>query len=202
MPGIFTASIVIFATASLYVSAFQPSLRAPTTITMQSNCKSSGTSKTGKHDVLVLGENNANRLTSIRLDMASETHNEDEDEQHSYVLKPRNPYDVHVYYNGPTERNEAMALRTKMQETFTWMRFYSPKDRPIGPHPVPMWEADFGAYENRFKWKDVTDFIKSEHGNLSVLVHPHSTDGDYSDHTKNAFWAGDILSLRIQGWPR
>ena len=37
---------------------------------------------------------------------------------------------------------------------------------------------------------------------VSVLVHPHSLDGDYADHTKNAFWVGDVLELRIQGWKR
>jgi DOPA 4,5-dioxygenase len=93
-----------------------------------------------------------------------------------------------------------MELREKMQEKFQWMRFYTPKGRPIGPHPVPMWEADFGSYENRNLWSDVRDFIEEEHGNLSVLIHPHSLDGDYADHTKNSFWAGEVLDLRIQGW--
>lgn len=130
----------------------------------------------------------------------------DDDQQntpkHSYTLKERNPYDVHVYYDGPNERQEAMDLREKMQNKFPWMRFYNPKDRPIGPHPIPMWEADFGSYENRSRWNEVRDFIEEEHGNLSVLIHPHSLDGDYADHTKNAFWAGHILDLRIQGWKR
>mmetsp|Transcript_9966 Transcript_9966/g.14668 ORF Transcript_9966/g.14668 Transcript_9966/m.14668 type:complete len:209 (+) Transcript_9966:155-781(+) len=118
----------------------------------------------------------------------------------SFTLKQRNPYDVHVYYNGPDEHKIAMALREKMQEKFQWMRFYNPKDRPIGPHPVPMWEADFGSYEHRDKLSEVRDFIEEEHGDLSVLIHPHSLDGDYADHTKHAFWAGEILELRIAGW--
>jgi len=132
--------------------------------------------------------------------MSSENELEGEVEQHSYTLKPRNPYDVHVYYDGIEERIEAMELRSKMQDKFKWMRFYSPKDRPIGPHPIPMWEADFGAYDNRRKWSDVRDFIEAEHDNLSVLIHPHSMDGDYADHTKNAFWAGEAINLRIQSW--
>jgi DOPA 4,5-dioxygenase len=87
-----------------------------------------------------------------------------------------------------------------MKQEFTWMRFYSPKDRPIGPHPVPMWEADFGSFGNRLNWNIVKEFITKEHDTLSVLIHPHSTDGDYADHTKNAFWIGAVLDLRIQGW--
>ena len=122
------------------------------------------------------------------------------EQQPIFTLKQRNPYDVHVYYDGEDERQEAMDLQRKMQENFDWMRFYGPKERPIGPHPVPMWEADFGSYDNRHMWVDVRDFIEKEHGTLSVLIHPHSSDGDYADHTKNAFWAGEILDLRIEGW--
>lgn len=122
--------------------------------------------------------------------------------QPSFTLKKRNPYDVHVYYNGSNQREMAMLLRSKMKQQFPWMRFNEPKDRPIGPHPLPMWEADFASYDNRVFWRQVCDFIKEEHEELSVLVHPHSLDGDYADHTKNAFWVGDVLELRIQGWRR
>mmetsp|Transcript_20023 Transcript_20023/g.29044 ORF Transcript_20023/g.29044 Transcript_20023/m.29044 type:complete len:201 (-) Transcript_20023:62-664(-) len=140
-----------------------------------------------------------NKMAKLTLDLVRD---DDENRQNAqpFTLKQRNPYDVHVYYSGPNERDEAMKLREKMQEKFKWMRFYSPKDRPIGPHPIPMWEADFGAYENRHMWSEVCDFIEEEHGNLSVLIHPHSLDGDYADHTKNALWVGDILVLQIEGW--
>jgi aromatic ring-cleaving dioxygenase len=80
-----------------------------------------------------------------------------------YTLKERNPYDVHVYYDGAEEREKAMNLREKMRQEFPWMRFYSPKDRPIGPHPIPMWGVDFGGFENRNKWNDVKEFIDREH---------------------------------------
>mmetsp|Transcript_58704 Transcript_58704/g.65686 ORF Transcript_58704/g.65686 Transcript_58704/m.65686 type:complete len:198 (-) Transcript_58704:112-705(-) len=125
---------------------------------------------------------------------------EQQQNEQPFTLKERNPYDVHVYYDGEDERKEAMNFRRKLQEQFIWMRFYTPKERPIGPHPLPMWEADFGGYENRYKWTNVRDYVEKEHGRLSVLIHPHSNDGDYADHTKNAFWAGKILDLRIQGW--
>jgi len=126
--------------------------------------------------------------------------NDEQENEQPYTLKHRNPYDVHVYYDGEDEYKEAMDFRNKLQERFNWMRFYTPKERPIGPHPLPMWEADFGGYGNRHMWINVRDYIEKEHGELSVLIHPHSYDGDYADHTKNAFWAGEILDLRIQGW--
>jgi DOPA 4,5-dioxygenase len=117
----------------------------------------------------------------------------------TYTLKRRNPYDCHVYYRlDDGSRDEALALREAMRLAFPWMRFHRPFDRPIGPHPLPMWEADFASYENRDRWPDVVAWLEAHHGRLSVLVHPHSTDSDYADHTAHAFWAGDVLPLRMR----
>lgn len=116
-----------------------------------------------------------------------------------YALRKRNPYDVHVYYADDAQRDEALRLREKMSRRFSsWMRFYEPKSAPLGPHPVPMWEADFAAYENRHRLTEVCDFLKKERGTLSVLIHPHSTDGDFADHTRHAMWFGETLPLRIR----
>jgi len=120
----------------------------------------------------------------------------------TYTLKKRNPYDVHVYYADQPQREEATVLRETMERTFPWMNFYRPKNGPIGPHPIPMWEADFGSYENRNRLGEVCAFLEREHGNLSVLIHPHSEDGDYADHTRHALWFGEDLDLRISGWRR
>ena len=114
-----------------------------------------------------------------------------------YALRERSPYDVHVYYDAAS-RTAALDMREEMKTAFPWMRFYGPKDRPIGPHPSPMWEADFAAYENRGKWAEVARWVEEHRGDLSVLIHPYSTDGDYRDHTENAFWAGDPLPLRLR----
>lgn len=119
-----------------------------------------------------------------------------------YTLKERNPYDVHVYYDTDEKEKEALQLRESMKERFTWMRFYNPKGRPIGPHPVPMWEADFGSYENRGKLNEIREFLAKEHQSLSILIHPHSTDSDYADHTEHAIWFGEKQDLKIQGWQR
>lgn len=116
----------------------------------------------------------------------------------AYALREgRNPYDVHVYYDDASKA-AALAMREEMQEAFSWMRFHQPKDRPIGPHPSPMWEADFAASENRGKWAEVARWVEEHRGDLSVLIHPYSTDGDYMDHTENAFWAGEPLPLRLR----
>jgi aromatic ring-cleaving dioxygenase len=119
-----------------------------------------------------------------------------------YTLKPRNPYDVHVYYDTQEQFEQALELREKMKVKFPWMRFYNPKTTPIGPHPIPMWEADFGSYENRDQLEGVCQFLQHHHDQLSAMIHPHSTDGDYADHTKHIIWFGPSLELRIEGWRR
>lgn len=153
--------------------------------------------------------NNAIRTytKSMALSGEDDSHTQNHDrygDEPSCILKERNPYDVHVYYKTAAERETAIELRQKMHSAFgEWMRFYAPKDRPIGPHPVPMWEADFGGYEHRHKWTAVRNFLLEENThNLSILIHPHSLDGDYADHTEHAFWAGEVLPLRIGSWRR
>lgn len=115
-----------------------------------------------------------------------------------YVLRQGNPYDVHVYYGTLEEQEAAMELRGKMKIAFPWMVFSKPWDRPIGPHPVPMWEADFGDNQSCDKWTTVRDFLlENNPKNLSILIHPNSLDGVYADHTKHAYWVGEKLELRI-----
>ena len=116
---------------------------------------------------------------------------------YTFELRDRNPFDVHVYYSDDATRERAMVMRGRMQAAFPWMRFYSPKGRPIGPHPSPMWEADFGDASNADRWGAVVAWLEAERNGLSVLVHPHSTDGGYADHTRHAFWAGEPLKLKI-----
>lgn len=171
-------------------------------ISIAKSCRVASSFHLGLLPKLHLKDDASMRDYKLKMTLDDQLNSDNRSISQSFTLKERNPYDVHVYYDGPSERQAALELREKMYKEFTWMRFYNPKDRPIGPHPVPMWEADFGGYENRHLWRDVRDFVEREHGNLSVLIHPHSIDGDYLDHTKNAFWAGDVLELKIQGWRR
>ena len=128
-------------------------------------------------------------------------HHASSNDEPSCVLQEGNPYDVHVYYGNAKERQAAMELRKRMQRQFgEWMIFHNPHDRPIGPHPIPMWEADFGGNQHQQKWSLVRDFLSENNPeNLSILIHPHSMDGPYADHTKNAFWVGDAIKLRLRG---
>ena len=117
---------------------------------------------------------------------------------HPFTLRQRNPFDVHVYFDDDASRELALTLRQRMMSKFPWMRFYRVHDRCIGPHPAPMWEADFAEFGNVHRWDEVLAWLAHEHGTLSVLVHPHSTDGSWADHTRHATWLGEPLSLRLR----
>ena len=120
---------------------------------------------------------------------------------HAFTLKERNPFDCHVYFEGESSRDAAVQLRERMRVAFPWMRFHRVFDRCIGPHPLPMWEADFAEYGNADRWEEVISWLERERGNLTVLVHPHSTDGSLADHTVHATWLGTPLQLRMRGQP-
>lgn len=81
------------------------------------------------------------------------------------------------------------------------MRIYKFWDRPIGPHPVAMFEvnvftpAQFGAF---IPWLSVW------RGDLSVLIHPNTEDpgvdagvSDLEDHTRRAIWMGERIPLDV-----
>ena len=94
---------------------------------------------------------------------------------------------MHVYYDDEESRARAMELRDKMRSRAVDALPHRPFDRPIGPHPAPMWEADFASYENRDGGTKCAP--ESEAGDLSVLIHPQ-IDSDYADHTKTAAHCG------------
>jgi aromatic ring-cleaving dioxygenase len=109
----------------------------------------------------------------------------------------RNPYDVHIYFTNVEEFESSMRLINQMKTEFPWMRFMNPHHSPIGPHPTPMVEADFAHAGNADKLQSVITFLELYHGKLSVLIHPHSTDGHVEDHTTHAIWIGKPIPLLV-----
>jgi len=73
------------------------------------------------------------------------------------------------------------------------MRHHKPYDYPIGPHPCPMWESDFSDLKYKDKWWEVVNWLETNHGDQIILIHPHSINGGYIDHTEYAYWVGDPL---------
>jgi len=99
-------------------------------------------------------------------------------------------YHAHIYYTAET-RPEAEALHAQVAKAgFQYQYLGRLIDRPVGPHPVPMFELDFGAEEE----PAVMDFLNQRRGSLSVLVH-EVTGHDLRDHTTGARWLGQELVL-------
>jgi aromatic ring-cleaving dioxygenase len=104
-------------------------------------------------------------------------------------------YHAHIYYDAET-RPIAERLREAIGNRFNaelgrW------RDEPVGPHPVPMYQAAFSAGE----FPRIVPWLMLNRGGLSVLVHPQ-TDDAYDDHTIHALWLGAPLPLRVEGLRR
>ncbi|KAG4427757.1 hypothetical protein IFR05_016761 [Cadophora sp. M221] len=114
----------------------------------------------------------------------------------------RGAFDIHIYYfqANPAQLQFAKDLWTRIRLEFPELRIYTFWDRPIGPHPVAMFEvnlftpAQFGAF---IPW------LVINRGPLSALVHPNTVDekgemlDEYRDHTQRATWMGTPVVLDL-----
>ncbi|EJU03574.1 hypothetical protein DACRYDRAFT_49803 [Dacryopinax primogenitus] len=112
-------------------------------------------------------------------------------------FKPgKNGFDFHIYYiqTDEEETKFARALHERIRREFPEIRIYRFWDRPVGPHPVAMFEANtFSPHQTGalFSWLAVN------RGPCSVLIHPN-TDDPYKDHTELATWMGRVWPLRTE----
>ncbi|KAK4498469.1 hypothetical protein PRZ48_011127 [Zasmidium cellare] len=110
---------------------------------------------------------------------------------------PKPGFDIHIYFQqtDPEQLEYAKALHTRIRHEFPELRIFRLWDRPIGPHPVGMFEVDlftpeqFGAF---------VPWLVVNRGPLSALVHPN-TGVPYRDHTQRATWMGTPFPLITGG---
>lgn len=109
----------------------------------------------------------------------------------------RGGFDVHVYYfqSSPDQLYFAQALWKRIRYEFPELRIYKFWEKPVGPHPIAMFEVnlltpeEFGAF---------VPWLVINRGPLSVLLHPNCEDGDaVRDHTQRATWLGEKVVLDI-----
>ncbi|KAL4873615.1 hypothetical protein BDV12DRAFT_182383 [Aspergillus spectabilis] len=107
-------------------------------------------------------------------------------------------FDIHVYHfqNNPDQVSFARALWERIRREFPELRIYTFWDKPVGPHPVAMFEvnlftpAQFGAF---IPW------LVIHRGPLSVLLHPNTVESeDERNHTQRATWLGDRIPLDLR----
>ncbi|KAK3333460.1 DOPA-like domain-containing protein [Cercophora scortea] len=111
----------------------------------------------------------------------------------------RGAFDIHIYYlqTNPQQTLYARELWQRIRHEFPELRIYTLWDKPIGPHPVAMFEvnlftpAQFGAF---------VPWLAIWRGPLSVLVHPNTTEPETEidpalretrNHTQRAIWMGE-----------
>jgi aromatic ring-cleaving dioxygenase len=109
----------------------------------------------------------------------------------------RGAFDIHIYYfqNNDEQLAFAKQLWQRIRYEFPELRIYKFWEKPVGPHPVAMFEvnlftpAQFGAF---IPW------LVINRGPLSALVHPNCEDGDaIRDHTQRATWLGEKVVLDV-----
>ncbi|CAJ2504962.1 Uu.00g123560.m01.CDS01 [Anthostomella pinea] len=115
----------------------------------------------------------------------------------------RGGFDVHIYYfqNNQKQTEYAKDLWERIRREFPELRIYRFWDRPLGPHPVAMFEvnvftpAQFGAF---------VSWLAIYRGPLSVLIHPNtveegvsSSDIERRNHSERVIWMGDRVPLDL-----
>lgn len=99
-------------------------------------------------------------------------------------------YHAHIYWRNIQERELALSIRSLLQELGCGLgRIH---DRPIGPHPLPMYQA---MYDSSIK-SQVEIFLESKP--LTILLHEDIGIDHVRDHTDGARWIGDPLQLDLE----
>jgi DOPA 4,5-dioxygenase len=98
-------------------------------------------------------------------------------------------YHAHIYYELGEGRERAARLRELIGERFV-ARLGSWHDKPVGPHPIPMYQVAFAIdlFPRFVPW------LMLNRMGLTVLIHPN-TRRPRDDHLVNALWLGAVLPL-------
>lgn len=99
-------------------------------------------------------------------------------------------YHAHIYYGDQVQRQVAADIRDAIETRFDvvlgrW------RDKPVGPHPMPMYQVAF----DKSVLPEILPWLMAVRGPLSILIHCCTGRSDLLDHTAGALWLGDSLVL-------
>jgi len=100
-------------------------------------------------------------------------------------------YDIHTYWRNNEQRDEALKLKQLLIDNK--VQTFSLVEIPIGPHPLPMFEAHVSAE----KLPAIEALLVANRVNCLILIHEKTGDHVY-DHTKGARFLGEPLELNIE----
>ena len=106
-------------------------------------------------------------------------------------------YHAHVYYRSPAERAHAAVIREAAEHRFDLVMGRW-RDKPVGPHPVAMYQMAFAAA----LFAEFVPWLQSVRGPLSILVHTRTGLSDRLDHSVGAMWLGPSLELKLDFFDR
>ncbi|KAI0035409.1 DOPA-like domain-containing protein [Vararia minispora EC-137] len=107
-----------------------------------------------------------------------------------------NGFDFHIYFmqNVASEVKYAHELHERIRREFPELRIYKVFERPVGPHPVGMFEVNtFDPHQTGVLFS----FLTVWRGPLSVLIHPN-TNNAHKDHTELNAWIGRPWPLNAE----
>lgn len=104
-------------------------------------------------------------------------------------------YHAHIYFETEAEEQKAALIRDWISTHFTSVRIGRWHHKPVGPHPLPMYQLAFSADQ----MPEIVSWLMLNRLGLVVLLHPE-TGNDYADHANNAAWLGKSLSLRLEAF--
>lgn len=100
-------------------------------------------------------------------------------------------YHAHIYYDEET-RETAARLREQIWNRFEGIQMGRFRDRPVGPHPVPMYQVVF----SKELFAEIVPWLMYHRDGLTILVHPEAENA-FNDHAHYPLWLGEKLDLRL-----
>lgn len=101
-------------------------------------------------------------------------------------------YHAHIYFTAETQNIAAEVKENAKLHFRNRIRLSPLISRPIGPHPLPMFELDFYGDDHN----EVTSWLEANRQGLDILIHPLSGDA-LADHTALAVFLGNKLALNL-----